>query len=301
MRKLFMLTGSIGLICACGDAVPEPEPLADEEAETTSETALVDAIDHEGEHIEFWEVGDPAEPEILMTTVGPAPGVLAREDQDATPAEIWIAATGRTDVPEKLLLDHERARALTGRSFELRAVNIRPPRAEVEDKALSVAELVNMFPLNSGFCYASLTTTSGTLNATRPDGSICSIAPAFTGLMDIAAFFHFGGSQFPNDCSQTKEVIRLAGHYRDTSGADSTAQICFLTGGALFASCNPAVRIPPNNFFGSEFGKSSNTHSLKLNMSSRQPNGTLATDTWGAGSAFKLVNQVPAFQRPTCE
>lgn len=115
MKKSFSLAILVGL-SACGGSgttTTEIGPVDVPEVGAPSTAVLVDSVEWEGETIDFYNMQPEAEEPMILTQYHGQLGereLLSELERSTTypvtPAEIWLAATGRQDVPDILASDH---------------------------------------------------------------------------------------------------------------------------------------------------------------------------------------------------
>jgi hypothetical protein len=284
--KTMLVRGLLAFtLCACGggmdvDTATE-ESGTDTPAKQLTESAVIDTVQWRDTTVQFINAsGDEQEPVVLTTRQGNmADGdpLALLEDQagmTVTAAELWMALTGREDVPELLALDHINVASVEGRTTEYQHYDLSAPTTR---KVIATSTLHSLFPvIDSTHCWTSIR------------GSQVSVGPFFGHTQSYActsnnpssdqstsSFVRFApvtlASACPTSFNSTSSVRVgvLSGGFIGQATTD-IEQVCFDVGSGW--TCLNAVLFKQGFQFVSDLGASTIPHRIGMGVTSSADN-----------------------------
>lgn len=271
------------------------EVYPDSEVTTETDLILVDRVRWKSETIEFWDVtgeGDEA-PAILTTMQGyETDGELVwemerRAGRTVTAAEVWMAATGRTDVPALLAEDHAIRAAAVG--FD-----------ELVEKQVGGTPIFSfnaMFPLTTpNTCWARSKAVAISLNNSFPTVHVCtSDNPAQKSDSTFAQFVPVGTS---SNCPGLATTLSVrTGMYNRAVNISAKGQFCFASNQQAW-QCGAEVTVLASQYYVTAFSSTTSTHRLAVGATPIPIGLTFAGAVDMAAAV--LLNGVPQFQSTKC-
>lgn len=288
------------------EVYPEDNEAESIEATDDVDATLIDSVTWGTETIKFWDVtneGDEGST-ILTTMLGyESDGELVyeletRAQRQVSAAEIWREATGRTDVPEILAMDHAARVNTEGLPKEYGDFSVKK-----QIGGTTTFNFNDMFPLTiAGTCWGRSMATPVGLSGNFPAVHACtSIDPSSQSAMTFAQLVPVTVTSncSPSSFFGTKRGVRAGLFNRGQNNL--RGQTCYATNAFGQWTCGTEFMVLPNQYLVSFFNQTSSTHRLAMGATATGvfPGSATLVGALDIAAAM-LLNGITQFQSTKC-